>query len=549
MLSTYYVPQDIIQRKIYLADYPAENVSNGRRKPKVTADMLSVINTTGTLMLNWIGHGNPRVWAHEEILDRDKTIPMMKNQDKLFFTTAATCDFGRFDMPDLKCGAEELLLSSQGGAIGVLSACRVVYSGENEQMNQEIFNQIYIRNSSTGKYRTLGDIYFSVKQKMTDLNDQKYFLLGDPYLSLHIPNNTVQIDSINGHYVGNNLDTVKIKALSKVRISGRILKPGSPLIDDTFNGNAVLTIFDGDLDYDTKDDYDNTIYHIIKFGGALNRNSTTITNGYFSSTCIIPEDISYQKKTGRINAYALSGDNRFAKGGNRSFILNGLDTSNIGSDKTGPDINIFLDDTTSFKSGDIVCKKPLLIINLADESGINATGNGIGHRIEAWFDDNPNSTDLTDKFITSLTDSRYGSAEQYLFDLKPGLHKVKVRAWDVFNNFSVAEAYFRILPDGDGIVITNVNSFPNPFNDRTVIRFEHNLSQLFKAELNIYSPEGRLIKTISDNLNSVHTSELLWNGTDNNGMRVSTGAYIYEITVRTIDGMVARKHGIAALVN
>ena len=545
-ISKYFLPIDIQQKKIYLADYPAENVSKGRRKPKVTADMLSVINTTGTILVNWIGHGNPRVWAHEEILDRDKTIPMMKNPDKLFFTTAATCDFGRFDMPDLRCGAEELLLSSQGGSIGVFSATRVVYSGQNEEINQKFYSELFKRDANSGNYRKLGDVYFGVKQEKTDLNDQKYFLLGDPYLTLLLPNNYVQIDSINGKYVGDGKDTAKIKALSRVSISGRIFKPGTTQVDTSFNGNAIVTMFDSDLDYQDID-IDNTIHYITKFGGALNRSSALVENGIFTTSFFIPEDISYQKTVGRINAYAFTPDNKYAEGANRCFVLNGLDTTNIGTDTRGPDVEIYLD-TLTFKDGDIVSKKPLLIVNLFDENGINATGNGIGHRIEAWFDDSPVSIDLTDKFVSSLVDSRFGSAEQYIFDLLPGVHKVKVRAWDVFNNYTIGETSFRIARDGEGVLITQINNFPNPFDNETVIKFEHNLSELFSAELRIFTPEGRLVKNISEDINSVHTSEIKWNGTDNYGVQVLTGAYIYDLTIRTKDGLLGRKNGVAAFI-
>ena len=64
---------------------------NGRRKPNVNTDIIKTMNQ-GTLLINYIGHGNPELWAHEYIFERSVSIPQLNN-DKYFFLCAATCDF------------------------------------------------------------------------------------------------------------------------------------------------------------------------------------------------------------------------------------------------------------------------------------------------------------------------------------------------------------------------------------------------------------------------------------------------------------------------
>ncbi|MFM7595288.1 MAG: C25 family cysteine peptidase, partial [Flavobacteriales bacterium] len=145
--------------------------ARGRRKPAVTQELLSTINTSGSILLNYIGHGNPRVWAHEQIFVRETTPGDMLNVTKPFFLTAATCDFARYDMTDLQSGAEELLLKADGGAIGVFSAARVVFSSDNARLNNEFYGDLFTR-LADGTYPTVGQTMYRVKQIYNNANDE-----------------------------------------------------------------------------------------------------------------------------------------------------------------------------------------------------------------------------------------------------------------------------------------------------------------------------------------------------------------------------------------
>lgn len=540
-LAKDYISEDFNIKKIYLPDYPTENIPNGRRRPRATEDLVSTINTSGTLILNWIGHGNPRVWAHEEVFDRDKTIPMMKNSGKYFFTTAATCDFGRFDMPDSRSGAEELVLSRIGGSIGIFSATRVVYAGWNEEINQSFYKELLNRKPSTKLYPTIGEAYYFIKQYKINDNDEKYNILADPSIKLPIPDYIIYIDSLNGQFVGDNIDTVRIKALSKVSLKARILSPFDSSHITDYNGTALISLKDSDYNIILKD-IDGTLHNMTKNGGALHKGTYPVINGSIHAEFIIPEDISFLEGLGRINAYSYSDDNRFAKGSSRSFIVTGID-SILDVEPTKPRIEIFLDSTT-FIPGDIVSNNPILIVNLYDDYGINTTGNGIGHSIEAWVDNNPNSIDLTNQYSTSIGNAKFGTVRNQLFNLSPGLHTVRVRAWNVFNRFSVAETYFRIGETKEGIIIVDLYSYPNPFSDNVFIRFRHNISEPFNATLKLFNSAGMEVKTIETEISSIHTSEINWNGRDNNGAVVNAGSYIYQLTLTDKRGNTSSKYGI-----
>lgn len=532
-LANTVLEQNIQQKKIYLVEYPTENVPGGRRKPRVAEDLISNVNTSGALLLNWIGHGNPRVLAHEEIFERSVTTPQLKNIDKLFFLTAATCDFARFDLVEVQSGAEMLMLSKIGGAIGVFSASRVVFSQGNAMLNNEFYRSLQTRNPLSGKYLNLGEAVFKVKQKYYDSNSEKYFLLGDPTVKLLLPDYLVRIDSINGIEVAEDSVEVELKALRELSVSCSIINPLTSEIESDYNGTAILTMLDSD-DLIRAIDDDGSQHSIVKHGGTLNRSSYQVKNGLLTANFIIPKDISYSNAKGRLYVYSYSDDNRFAKGATRSFKVAGLDSS-VAQDKEGPEISIYLDNRT-FKAGDFVSFNPLLIVDLRDESGINATGLGIGHRIEAWVDDSPNSIDLTNLFTTSLEDSKSGTVEKILFDLKPGTHKIKVRAWDVFNNFSIQETFFNIAKSENSIIVYDVSNYPNPFESQTTIYFKHNIEPPFEAEVNIYQYDGGLVKTLNKTINTRNIAEIAWD-LSQSSQSLSNGAYFFNIVTKTSKAM------------
>lgn len=525
LLSKEHIPKDIQIKKIYLPEFPTENVPGGRRKPRVTQEILTTTNSVGTLLFNFLGHGNPRVLTHEEVFEREITTPQMTNIDKLFFCTAATCDFGKFDFPDIRSGAEELVLSRNGGAIGVFSASRVVYAYQNAALTYTFYDELFKRDPLTGKFPRVGDVAFRVKQNHFDDNDEKFYLLGDPAMRLLIPDKIVEIDTINGEYSGANSSTIELKALSSVNLSGRILESDSTTLVSDFNGSVIITLRDSNQDMKLLD-IDGTIHDMEKPGGALNRSSYKVENGRFNAEFIIPGDISYSGQNGNLYAFAFNDKKQYAKGNNANVVIAGKDT-NTKYEKNGPDISIFLD-SRKFKEYDIVRNSPLLIIDLEDESGINTTGLGIGHRIEAWIDDNPNSIDLTDKFMTSLENPKAGTVEVYLDKMAPGTHKIKVRAWDVFNNYSVKESHFTVNPDGE-FEIYGIFNFPNPAINNTIFTFQHNLAPPIEATIRIYTLYGKLVHTINNRILTAHNGEIQWNCTAQNNESLPSGAYYYSI--------------------
>lgn len=68
---------------------------------------------------------------------------------------------------------------------------------------------------------------------------------------------------------------------------------------------------------------------------------------------------------------------------------------------------------------------------------------------------------------------------------------------------------------------------PNPFNPSTMIGYD--VPEQTNVHLAIYSLDGRLIKTLYNDIKTSGHHFLTWDGTDNSGYEVSSGIYIYQM--------------------
>jgi len=71
------------------------------------------------------------------------------------------------------------------------------------------------------------------------------------------------------------------------------------------------------------------------------------------------------------------------------------------------------------------------------------------------------------------------------------------------------------------------HNYPNPFNPTTHIRF--NLPKTEQVTIKIYDVIGRLTKTLVDQKMRVGQHTITWDGTDERGIRVTSGVYFYRL--------------------
>ncbi len=77
-------------------------------------------------------------------------------------------------------------------------------------------------------------------------------------------------------------------------------------------------------------------------------------------------------------------------------------------------------------------------------------------------------------------------------------------------------------------------SFPNPFTYETTIPFSlTDANQNYEIEINIFNLAGQQIKRIAKRDYAPGFHEIVWNGRDERNSRISSGIYIYKMTVRS----------------
>ena len=532
-LAVSHIPPSFDLNKIYLGAYPTVITSIGRSKPGVTVDLIKAINT-GTLLVNFIGHGSPELWTHERVFENSSTIPQLVN-DKLFFLTAATCDFGYYDIPSTQSGAELLVLKTGSGAIGAFTSARPVFSTENSELNNKFYD--YLLGSPRDTLNlpiTIGKAYYKTKLVRNGQNDQKYHLFCDPSLRLDIPQYSANVDSINGTPLTNLAGNIQVKALSNTRISGTIKK-----VDNSnwtnYSGQGVLSVFDSKRQVALAEQ-DN--YLIQVQGGIIFRGVISVTNGKFNSGFIVPKDISYENNNGKVVLifYGNSGDGLAYT---NKVIIGGTDTTSVNNHQ-GPAIDIYFDDV-AYKNSYLVNPDSKLIVRLSDAAGLNTTGTGIGHKIEGILNDDVNNAiDFTNYFTGDLDAGGKSGQVVYQFNqLDPGHYKLQVKAWDVFNNFSTANTYFDVV-SGNDLEVSDVYNYPNPFSNKTTFTFQQNLAKLLDVKIKVFTVAGRLIREIDKYSVNEKFVTVEWDGRDQDGNYIANGAYFYKVILKSTDGQFSK---------
>ncbi|MEM6829988.1 MAG: type IX secretion system sortase PorU, partial [Bacteroidota bacterium] len=90
--------------KLLLDAFDQEVGASTQRSPDATKALKEKIKS-GAFAINFIGHGNERLWTEEEVLTRS-VIRRFNNLNRLPIFVTATCEFGRYDDPVQFSGAE-----------------------------------------------------------------------------------------------------------------------------------------------------------------------------------------------------------------------------------------------------------------------------------------------------------------------------------------------------------------------------------------------------------------------------------------------------------
>jgi len=231
-----------------------------------------------------------------------------------------------------------------------------------------------------------------------------------------------------------------------------------------------------------------------------------------------------------------------AKGYGFDFLVGDI-ADNYEEDNTGPEISLYMNDE-NFVSGGMTDINPRIYAKLSDEHGINTASGGIGHDITGLLDDDiQNIIIMNDDYRSDEDTYKSGTVEHFLFDLEPGEHKLKFKAWDVYNNSSEEYLEFLVI-QADNLSIDHLLNYPNPFTTHTDFYFEHNQAGTeIDVLIQIFTVSGKLVKTIESAFfaDGYRAGPYSWDGTDDFGNRIGRGVYVYRVKLRSSTGEITEK--------
>jgi len=516
--------------KIFLDAYSLVRIPAGSRFPGANEAINKSI-ADGTLIMNYTGHGGESGWSYEQVLTITD-IEAWKNYNKLPVFITATCEFSRFDNPERLSGGEIVILHPEGGAIAIYSTTRLALSTSNYKLDTSFFR--HMMDKKEGRYVTMGDLIRITKNNNGNNNNIRNFvLLGDPAQNIAFPDYRIRTIGINGNPVGYS-DT--LLGLSRIRLSG-IIENGLGQKVPTFNGVLQTRIFDKPVTYTTLGNTSDSYPTNFKMQNSLLfETKSTMKDGVFEVEFVVPKDVAIQFGRGKISYYAENNDID-ANGYFDNFVIGGQD-STVDPVDSGPDISLFMDNR-NFVSGGMTGFNPVLIADLFDTDGINYFGLGIGHEILAVLDNDwAHSMILNDYFQPEFNSCMRGTLAYGFTNLSSGLHTLTLKAWDMYNNYSMKEISFVV---NSKLSVTRILNSPNPMFTYTNFWFEpmKDAGRL-DIQIDIYNITGQPVRTLNFSYSeNVPGPVCTWDGTDVNGRKLSSGIYPYKIKFKGKDGLYA----------
>ncbi len=513
------MPKSMHVNKIYLTEYPEVQDPNSPyiKKPKARDAFLQKIYN-GTLLVNYLGHGSPNVWAQEEVFTISD-LGLVKTGMKLPFWVAGTCDWAKYDDVNSTCVPEELMLMESNGAVGILSTTRKTYGIFNKILLKNFFDFLFPEYDA-GRSIPVGMAVMLAKNIVagSDPNDEKYILMSDPALRLASPTRKGRIDSVSPSV---------LQAMGTVNYAGSTDTTMGP------EARAAITV------YDTPTPVTRSIYNVyfnttglisyVLPGKRIFRGLISVNDRDFSGNFTLPKDIKYSGSGGILRVQYWDDTGLDGSVFLDTLIFMGTDSTSL--DNRGPEI-LFISDNMVLLNGDHFSANEPLEIEISDDQGINLTGVA-GHGITLAIDEDwENAFDVTELFEYDLDHSDMGRLSAFLSEIPPGEHLVSAKAWDSQNNPSESSVRLEFFAAND-FRIYDLFNYPNPMRDDTEITYM--LSHPADVDYAIYTLAGRKIISDSYGFQSQGFNSFAWDGLDRFGNQLANGVYILVIEAGSDD--------------
>lgn len=487
-------PSQLRTYKLYEREYPFV----GNEKPAATRQLINWFNL-GNRIAMFYGHGNDEQWTHENLLNVQRDMVSIRNDDKLCFFGGASSLY-KFD--DRHEGIlQNLLKREKSGLTATLTANRPAFAFQSDIFFRSFFSRLF---GDAGGFAGKA----VMMAKISGIDNQKRHLLGDPALNLSLPAERVHVTAITP-------DT--LKALSLAQISGYVDNPaaGDSLLIEVREPGKIISVPQLLHSYETT-------------GGALFRGYVPLNNGQFTLQFVVSGDVPQDSAAarGKLHAYTWNGLNEGM--GFVDFLPVGGSAGGTG-DVIPPQINL------TVTGGDTVGRDAYLVAQIFDESGVNLS-RFQNHYPLLFIDGNYQDTlNLGDFFYYQAGSYQSGTLRYPLPYLSAGNHTLTLKVHDTYNNAAGDSISFvtgitpppGYAPDQ----ISLAQNYPNPFNPETVIPFTVSGSSGYRVRLEVFNLLGQRVRTLLNETVLPGEYEARWDGRDQRGNPVASGLYIYRLWV------------------
>lgn len=515
------IGDQFITKRIFIDEYPLISTSLGHRAPAVNREIHRNINE-GSLVFNFTGHGDESGWTDEQILTI-ADMQSLRGYRTMPLLVTATCEFGRYDDPGVVSGAELMMLSPRGAAIGAMTTTRPVFSSTNFAINSAFYSAL-----SSG-LTTLGDIIRVTKNKsLAGALNRNFVLIGDPAMKLAVPELAVRILPPP--------DTLRPKTMATLK--GEIVLPDTETIDREFDGIAYVSVYDQPTPFTTRGAVAPAASY-KEYRTRLFEGKVTVTGGRFEVNFMVPDEGLSHYRLGMISVYAHTLDELADASGHSPLPITG--TGQPLDDLRPPEVRAYLNEA-SFEDGQTVAPNPTLHVTITDESGLTLSS-GIGScGLYAMLDDTL-ALPVVDYISTTIDSYQEAEITMPLQLETEGSHTLTLRFCDVNGNSTEKTIRFAIKKEA-GIVIGSVVAYPNPFREKLSFRIAHNRQgHDLEVQIRLFSKPGRRVyQTQFVEYSALETIE---HSVDPFGTLPQTKPepeiYLYELTLRSLQDMTTRR--------
>jgi hypothetical protein len=512
--------------KLYLDRFQQEKTGERQSSPQ-TKTALEEILERGTLLLNYIGHGNETTLTAEEVF-LTSDIPNWAKQEQLALWMTATCEFGRHDSPFIRSAAEELLIAPNKGAIGLLTTGRPVFSSVNFSLNEAFIKEVF--REENGMAQDLGSIFRNTKnQSLNGALNRNFSLLADPSMKLAAPDFRIEFTAFKDPKNQNNLDT--LAALQEVEFEAHVINPTTEGIATNFEGSYTITLNDKGSTSKTLGNESSPVeFQEEKI--LLFRGTGRINSGRIKGKMIIPKNIDLEFGEGRIRIIGESKALAWEAFGYDTPTVGGI-SSNQPTDNTGPTINALFGGKESapfiFPATTIPMEATFM-----DSSGINISSLVPAENLTVQINQN-DLVQLNSIFTAENSTFTSGNVNLMLTGLKEGKNLVTIRAWDNLGNESVFTQEI-IIQGSERLRILNHKTFPNPTQLESHFELEHNQpGENLILTLSVYQTDGKTLFSESERLvkADAQIGDLSWFFLQSQTKYPAKGTYIYKLTLQS----------------